>query len=213
MDPAIITSEDHVKLKRELKRAVRIDPDLGQLVCRVGLPEPRKRSPDFETLLQIIVSQQLSTHVSAVISGRLKKLCGGRITWRKILNRSDEELRQCGLSWRKVEYAQNLAEIIRQKKLDLALLAHMDSEAVIRQLTEIRGFGRWSGEIFAMFALDHKDIFPADDLALQIAIQRYLELQQRPKGKQTAEIAKRWSPHRSAVALLMWKFYGSTTMD
>jgi DNA-3-methyladenine glycosylase II len=213
MDREFISSDDRAILRRELKRAILVDPDLGDLINRIGWPEPRKRLPDFETLLQIIVSQQLSTHVSAVISGRLKKLCGGRVTWRKILNRSDDQLRQCGLSWRKVEYAQNLAEMIRLKKLDLDLLARMDAETVVRQLVEIRGFGRWSGEIFAMFALGHKDIFPADDLALQVAIQQYLELRSKPNGKQVVEIAKRWSPHRSAVALLMWKFYGSTTMD
>ncbi len=207
-----ITKADRNKLKRELACAAKIDPGLAQVIQQTGMPLPRKRAPDFSTLLQVIVSQQLSTRVASVISQRVEMLCGGVITWRKILNRTDLQLRECGLSWRKVEYAKNLAEMIRTKALVLDHLSQMDAESAITKLVEIRGFGRWSGEIFAMFALNHRDIYPADDLALQIAVQRYLELESKPSGKQTAEIARRWSPHRSAVALLMWKYYGSTTM-
>ena len=207
-----IRPADRRRIRSQIDRAVFLDPELASVLSEVGYPEPRKRSADFATLLQVIVSQQLSTTVAAVISARLEKLCGGHITWRKILLRSEQQLRDCGLSWRKVEYARDLAAMIRDKELRLSDFPEMETEEVIRQLITIRGFGRWSGEIFAMFALQRHDIYPADDLALQIAVQRYNGWKDKPTGKVTAEYALRWSPYRSAVALLMWKYYGATTL-
>jgi len=208
-----ITKNDRVKLKRACNKAIEIDPQLKEVIAVCGYPEPRKRSPDFATLLQVIISQQLSTKAAAAIGAKVSRECRNAVTWRKILNRSDETLRACGLSARKVEYAKGLAEMFRTKQLNLAELQKMNTEAVIAKLVQIRGFGRWSGEIFSMFALGHPDVYPADDLALQIAVQRYLGLAEKPDGKQTAEIAMRWSPYRSAVSLMMWKFYGAATLS
>lgn len=204
-----ITSADRARLKRQLNGALKLDPDLQSVINQVGYPAPRKRNADFATLLQIIVSQQLSTTAAVAIGSRLHQACNGDITWRKILNRNAQQLRDCGLSWRKVEYAKDLAAMIRNKDINLQKLPSMQTEQVIQALIKIRGFGRWSAEIFAMFALARQDVYPADDLALQIALQRYLRLQQRPGAKQTAELATRWSPYRSSVALLMWKYYGA----
>ena len=201
------------KLKLELRRAVRLDPGLQRLIDQFGVPQPRIRAPGFATLLQIIVSQQLSTKVASTIGQRIEKLCRTPVTHRKILNRSSEQLRQCGLSRQKVEYTRQLAQRIREKTLDLENLQRLDVEAVIGELIKIRGIGRWSAEIYAMFALGHNDIFPANDLALQVAVQRYKKLRARPDEKQTRKISQKWSPHRSGVALLMWKYYGATTLD
>ena len=200
------------KLKLELRRAARREPGLQRLIDEFGLPEPRTRPPGFATLLQIIVSQQLSTKVSSTIWRRIEKLCRTPVTHRKILNRSGEQLRQCGLSRQKVEYTMELAQRIQQKTLDLENLHQLDVEAVIGELIKIRGIGRWSAEIYAMFALGHNDIFPANDLALQTAVQRYKKLRTRPDEKQTRKISEKWSPHRSGVALLMWKYYAATTL-
>lgn len=208
-----ITSKDKAKLKRACNNAIKIDPRLKEVINACGYPEPRKRSADFATLLQVIISQQLSTKAAAAIGAKVSRECQNTVTWRKILNRSDETLRACGLSARKVEYAKGLAEMFRSKQLDMTELQKMDPDSVIGKLIQIRGFGRWSGEIFSMFALGHPDIYPADDLALQIAVQRYLGLEEKPNGKQTAEIAMRWSPYRSAVSLMMWKYYGAATLS
>jgi len=207
-----ITSADRQSLRRQLKRAASSDPGLLEVIQQVGYPEPRKRSAEFATLLQVITSQQLSTRAAAAINTKISKCCAGNVTWRKVLNRSDQQLRDCGLSWRKVEYTKGLAEMFRNGELNLDQMHEMNSEQAIEELLKVRGFGRWSGEIFAMFALGHTDIYPADDLALQVAVQRYLGLAAKPTGKETMLIAERWSPYRSAVSLLMWKFYGSTTL-
>lgn len=201
------------ELKRELRRAARLDPGLQRLIDALGYPEPRARAPGFATLLRIIVSQQLSTGVAAAIWRRIERLCRAPVTHRKILNRSGAQLRQCGLSRQKVAYAHELAQMVRQKAIDLENLQRLDTEAVIAELLTIRGIGRWSAEIYAMFALGHNDIFPAGDLALQVAVQRYASLATRPDAKTTAALAEHWSPHRTCVALLMWKYYGATTLD
>jgi len=204
---------DYSKLKRALESAVLMDPKLATVIELVGYPSPRIRPAEFVTLLQVIVSQQVSTRAASAINDRLLKLCGGKVTWRKILNRSGDQLRECGLSQNKVDYVRGLAEKIRTKELDLELLKSMDTDSVIAHLVKVRGLGRWSAEIFAMFALGHRDVFPVDDLALQVAVQRYHGLRQKPSPKETARLAEKWSPERSAVALLMWKYYGATTLN
>ena len=103
--------------------------------------------------------------------------------------------------------------MIRDKQLNLDQLASLRSDVAIEKLIQIRGIGRWSAQIFAMFALNHGDIFPSDDLALQVAVQRYHGLSKRPSSSKTEELAQRWSPERTAVALLMWKYYGAATLD
>lgn len=200
-------------LKQELQRAVRLDPGLQRLLDALGCPEPRIREPGIATLLRIIVSQQLSTGVAAAIWQRLEKLCRAPVTHRKILNRSDAQLRACGLSRQKVEYIVGLARMVRQKDVDIDAIGRLDAEDAIDELIKIRGIGRWSAEIYAMFALGHADIFPSGDLALQVAVQRYANLIVRPDAKTTAVMAKKWSPYQTSVALLMWKYYGATTLD
>ena len=197
----------------DLRLACERDPSLKSLIKKIGHPEPRIRSASFGTLLDIIVSQQLSTKAAAAISKRLSGSCNGEITWRKILNRSDVQLKECGLSVQKVSYAKSLAMMLKNKELDLEELQRMDTDEVIATLMQIRGLGRWSAEIYAMFALKHRDIYPAGDLALRIALGRHFNLEDQPDEQTTREMSELWRPHRSAVSLLMWKFYGSTTLE
>ena len=200
-------------VKRELEHATLLDPGLQRLIDALGYPEPRTREPGFATLLRVIVSQQLSTHAAATIWRRMERLCRGQVTHRKILNRDAAQLRQCGLSRQKVEYTRGLAQHVAHKTLDLEAISQLDTESVIAELLTVRGIGRWSAEIYAMFALGHNDLFPAADLALQVALQRYHSLNKRPDAKKTETLSKKWSPHRSSVALLMWKYYGAATLD
>ena len=199
-------------MRYQLCRAASLDPGIGALVARIGHPEARVREPGFGTLMQIIISQQVSTRSAAAVWRRLVQSCRGTVTWRKILNRGEAGLRACGLSRQKIDYALGLADMIRRGELDLPALHRLDTQGVIGELTRVRGFGRWSGQIYAMFALGHRDVFPEDDLGLQLALQRHLGLTDRPTGRETAAIAERWSPYRSAVAMLMWKYHGRGTL-
>ncbi len=199
--------------KQQLDAAAALDPKIEQVIEQHGYPEPRSRVHGFETLLRIIVSQQLSTKVAAVIWGRVEALCDQDVTAQAVLALPDEALRECGFSRQKVGYAKGLAERIDSGALSPEALADMPTEDAIKALTEIKGYGVWSAEIYAMFALGRENIFPAGDLALQIAVQRLDALADRPTEKQTRDIARRWSPHQSAVAVLMWHYYGAATLD
>lgn len=199
-------------LNLELKKAAALDPGLRRLIDDLRV-EPRGRAPGFATLLQIIVSQQLSTKAAAAVWRRVEKLCRPPVTNRKILNRSVAQLRGCGLSKQKINYARDLARMVRDKTLDLDGVAALDTDAAVAELIKVRGIGQWSAEIYLMFALQNRDMFPAGDLALQVAVQRYASLPDRPDAAATAAFAARWSPHRSCVALLMWKYYGATVLE
>lgn len=201
------------ELNQQLDSVAHVDPKIKSVLDEHGYPEPRPRTHGFETMLRIIVSQQLSTKVAAIIWGRLEDLCAGKATISKILSLEEDALRACGLSWQKVSYAKALAERIDSGLLDPQVLIDLPTAEVIKALTEIKGYGVWSAEIYAMFALGRADIFPAGDLALQIAIQRLEGLTEKPSEKRARDIASRWSPHQSSVALLMWRYYGATTLS
>ncbi len=197
----------------QLDAAASLDPKIRSIIDDLGYPEPRSRVHGFETMLRIIVSQQLSTRVAAVIWDRVETLCDNDVTAQAVLILSEEALRECGLSWQKVSYAKGLAERIDSGILSPEALAKMPTDEAISALTEIKGYGVWSAEIYTMFALGRADIFPAGDLALQIAVQRLEALPEKPSEKLTREIALRWSPYQSAVAVLMWHYYGATTLS
>ena len=210
---APLTKIKHFNPKSELNRAVMIDPGLSSVLDTCGYPAARRRDADFATLAQIINAQQLSTRSAAAIWDRLASSCRGEVTCRKILNRGQDGLLSCGLSRQKSQYLLSLAEEIKCGALVLEDLAGMEDAELIDRLMKLRGVGRWSAEIFAMFALGRRDVFPAGDLALQVAVQRFAGFELRPTASELAGFAGRWSPHRSSVALLMWKYYGTTTLD
>ena len=197
----------------QLDAAANQDSRLRDILDRYGYPEPRQRSNSFETMLRIIVSQQLSTRVASVIWERLAALCTPEVAPQAILALDPEALRSCGLSRQKVDYARTLADRIHSGQLTPELLEEMPLDKALDELTQIRGYGRWSAEIYAMFALGHPDIFPAGDLALQVAIQRLESMRDKPNEKQARDLAQRWSPYQSAVAVLMWHYYGAATLD
>ena len=196
-----------------LDKAGERDAKLKAIIDELGYPEPRPREHGFTTMLRIIVSQQISTKVAAVIWGRIETLFAGEVNANAVSLIQEGKLKECGLSRQKVVYAKALAERIESGTLSPPSLSKMSDKDAINALTEIKGYGVWSAEIYTMFALGRADIFPAGDLALQIAIQRIEGLDEKPDEKHTREIARRWSPYQSAVALLLWKYYGSTTMS
>ena len=203
----------HYNPKSELNRAVMIDPRLSSVLDTCGYPAARRRDADFATLAQIINAQQLSTRSAAAIWDRLASSCRGEVTCRKVLNRGQDGLLSCGLSRQKSQYLLSLADEIKRGGLILEDLAYMADSELIGRLMQLKGIGQWSAEIFAMFALGRRDVFPSGDLALQVAVQNYAGFHSRPMAKEVAQFAQRWSPHRSSVALLMWKYYGATTLD
>lgn len=194
-------------LRTQMHGALSNDPALEDLLDRVGWPDPPARKPGFAALLAIIVNQQISVHAAAGIRARIKAACARRVSAAAILRLNDEQLRACGLSRGKAAYARALAEAVHTRRLRLPELERMDTEAVIEKLCQLHGFGRWSAEIYALSALGHADVFPAGDLALRSALGHYLRLKTRPNITEARHLSQRWHPHRSAVALLLWRYY------
>jgi DNA-3-methyladenine glycosylase II len=189
-----------------LAELARIDSDVARALESVGLPEPRIRPQGFETLLSTIVSQQISTQAAKAIMGRVRALLP-QPSAAAILALEDKTLREAGLSFRKIEYAKGLAQAVESGRLNIAALAAASNEEAIETIMSLRGFGRWSAEIYLMFSLQREDIFPADDLALQVALGRLKNLDQKPTPKQASILIEHWSPWRSAGSLFLWHYY------
>ncbi len=196
-------------VRTELGKAMALDPGLSEVTERVGYPEDRRSPASFATLAGIINAQQLSYHAARAIWEKLMNRCQGSMTAERFMALSEQELRSCGLSRSKVRYIRELAGAIRSGEFDPASLVEVPDDKVVSRITGIRGLGCWSAEIFALNALGRPDVFPARDLALQVAIQHYGAMDHRPNEAETRAFCTRWQPHRSAVALLMWKYYRS----
>jgi DNA-3-methyladenine glycosylase II len=201
------------RLHRALQQLAAADADVARAIERFGLPAPRARPPGFATLLRIITAQQLSTKAAAAIQSRLDAALGGNAVPDAYLALDDVTLRACGLSARKVVYGRALAEALASGLLDLDALASAPDEVVIEALTALPGFGRWSAEIYLLFALDRLDVLPADDLALQVGFQRLKRLEARPKAKAFRAATESWTPWRGAGSILLWHYYGAATLD
>lgn len=182
------------------------DPDIARTLAEVGYPEPRVRTPGFATLLDIIVGQQVSTQSAAAIRGRLHA-AADPMTPDSFLSLDDAALRGIGFSRRKIEYGRLLAQDIADGRFDPDGLPALDDDAVLEQIVARKGLGRWSAEIYMLFAMGRADVWPADDLAVQVAVQRLKGLEERPDRATMDAVAEPWRPYRGVAALLMWHVY------
>ena len=173
-----------------------------------GKPEPRASEAGAHTLLRTIVGQQVSVAAARSMWAKLEAGYGSPPDLNRILTATDEELRVAGISRQKAGYARSLAQLVLSGELDLANLPADDEEA-IALLTKIKGIGRWSAEIYLLFAEGRADVWPAGDLAVQVEIGRLLGLDERPSEKLLRDLAEAWRPHRGAAAVLAWHSYNS----
>ena len=162
-------------------------------------------------MLRTIVGQQVSVAAARSMWAKLEAAYGSPPDLRALLGASDEDLRAAGISRQKAGYARSLAQLILSGQLDLAVLP-ADDEQAVALLTKIKGIGRWSAEIYLLFAEGRGDVWPAGDLAVQIEIGRLLGLPDRPAEKDLREIAQRWRPYRGAAAILAWHSYNNKVL-
>ena len=187
------------------------EPAFAKVIAQLGMPEPRNSKPGAETLLRTIVGQQVSVAAARSMWAKLEGAFGSPPDLAKLLAASDEELRAAGMSRQKSGYIRSLAELVLSGKLDLANLPADDEEA-IALLTKIKGIGRWSAEIYLLFAEGRADVFPAGELAVLVEIGRLLGLPDKPTEKQLRELAEAWRPYRGAAAVLAWHSYNSAVL-
>jgi DNA-3-methyladenine glycosylase II len=187
------------------------DARIAAALERVGYPEPRLRPTGYKTLLRTIVGQQVSVASASAVWSKLEAELGADFTPACLLKRDFDTLRACGLSRQKQGYARSLCELVEARAIDFDALPG-DDETAIAALTQIKGIGRWSAEIYLLFAEGRPDIWPAGDLAVQEGVRRLLEMEERPKEKHAREIGEAWRPHRGAMAIFTWHFYANPAM-
>lgn len=183
-----------------------IDPNFARALGNVGYPEPRIRAPGYTTLLRTIVGQQVSVAAANSIWNKLEAAFGPDCPVEVMAAADFDALRACGLSGQKQGYAKSLAQLILDGELAFDALPTDDEEA-IALLTKVKGIGRWSAEIYLLFAEGRPDIWPAGDLAVQEAVGRIHQLEARPGEKQVRELGEAWRPHRGAAAIFSWHCY------
>ena len=187
------------------------EPIFARVLERHGMPEPRRSDRGAQTLLRTIVGQQVSVAAARSMWAKLEAAFGSPPELAMLLAASDEELRAAGMSRQKSGYIRSLAELVISGELDLEGLPDDDEEA-IALLTKIKGIGRWSAEIYLLFAEGRADVFPAGDLAVMIELGRLMGLPDKPSEKQLRELAEPWRPYRGAAAVLAWHSYNSAVL-
>jgi DNA-3-methyladenine glycosylase II len=201
-----LTPEGYQAARRVLMRR---DPILAAAIKKIGPcgMADRQRKDHLSALVGAIVSQQLSTKAAATIYGRFVALFPDSHIpdAAAIAAQSDASLRGVGLSGQKVGYLRDLSSRIADGRLDLDELDALADEVVIERLTAVKGFGRWTAEMFLMFRLHRPDVLPAGDLGIVNAIQRLYRLRKRPDAKRVMKIGDAWKPYRSVASWYLWQ--------
>jgi DNA-3-methyladenine glycosylase II len=182
------------------------EPIFAAILERAGPPRFRRRRNGFETLLHIILEQQVSIDAAAAMFRRLHGLLGD-VTPAAFLTVDEANLRLCGFSRQKAAYGRGLAEAVASGSLDFSRLAAAYDDEALAALVALKGIGRWSAEIYLIFAMGRDNIWPAGDLGLQLGIAADLGLAERPGETALREIGERWRPWRSVAACLFWQSY------
>lgn len=181
------------------------DPVLADIFERVGPYRMQYRDPTFENLARSIVYQQLSGKAASTIFGRIVEAAGGSITPEQVLRLSFDDLRSLGLSKQKAAYVLDLAGRTARAELVFEKLLEMEDEHVLEHLTQVKGVGVWTVQMFLMFAMRRPNVLPVGDLGIQKAVQRAYRMRRKATPKDVARIGKRWEPYCSVAAWYLWR--------
>ena len=187
-------------------RVLSAEPVFAEILARAGPPRFRRRRNEFGTLLHIILEQQVSIDAAAAMHNRLLGFCRPLIP-ATFLALDDSTLRSCGFSRQKMGYARDLARMIDSGKFDFARLDAAEDEVALGALLSVRGIGRWSADVYLLFALGRRDIWPAGDLGLQAAICDHMGLGARLDEAEIRRLGEAWRPWRSVATCLFWQSY------
>jgi DNA-3-methyladenine glycosylase II len=198
-------NEDYAKARKHLARA---DARLKRIIARIGPCTLQPHKDHFGLLVRSIISQHISTKAALAIHGRLVAQIGKPIRPRAVLKATDEELRAAGLSQGKQLALRDLATKCVDRDVRLNQLADLDDEAVIEQLTPVRGIGRWTAEMFLIFGLGRLDVLPVADFGLRNGIRREHDLPELPNAATVRELTAAWCPYRSIGTWYIWRSFG-----
>jgi DNA-3-methyladenine glycosylase II len=179
--------------------------DLAPIIDSVGEYKLKRKNHHFSVLVESIISQQIATNAAEAIFNRFKKLYPKFPTASEILSTKKSKLRAVGLSGMKIEYLKDLARHVEEGKLNMKTFSKMEDEEVITQLTQVKGIGRWTAEMFLIFSLGRQDVFPVDDLGLRKGVQMVFSLPEIPKPREVERLGEKWKPYRTIATWYLWK--------
>ena len=195
---------DYARARRHLSRRDPVIRDLMRTHGKCGLADAQHADP-FGALMKAIVSQQLSTKAADTIFRRLIALFERAPTPMALAALTDTQLRAVGLSTQKLKYMRDLGTRVQDGSLPLHTLDVMSDEDVIVALTQVKGIGRWTAEMFLMFRLHRPDVLPVDDLGIVKAVQKAYGLRKTPTADRLNKIGEAWRPYRSVACWYLWR--------
>lgn len=201
--PLYFTSDT---LPRLCDRLAKKDADLKAVIDTYGYPPFWNRKPDFETLIHIILEQQVSLASAKAALRKLKEKLD-KVTPGRLAALTDAELKACYFSRQKIVYARSLAAAILNKELSIADLPALPDEAIRSSLTRIKGIGNWTVDVYLMMVLHRNDLFPAGDIALVNSVKYLKQLPAHTSKEEILFMAEAWKPHRTVAAFLCWYAY------
>lgn len=192
-------------MKLATDHLLQADPILAAIIERVGPCLIKPREPTFETLARSITFQQLSGKAAGTIFERLRKAVGRRFTAAAFLRLTEEELRACGLSRQKIASLTDLAEHVVGRRINFKKLKDLGDDEIIELLSQVRGVGVWTAQMFLMFALERPDVMPISDLGIRNAIRKAYGLEANPTAAEIALYAAKWRPYCTLACWYLWR--------
>lgn len=192
-------------MRKAVNHLKKSDPVLRAIIERVGPCRMQFGEPEFGSLAESIVYQQLNGKAAETIFERFAALAGVPLTPEGILKLSDEQLRGVGLSKQKSAYLKDLSAKTAAGLLDFSRLPELSDEEVIAHLTQVKGIGEWTAHMFLMFSLRRPNVLPTGDYGVQVAIKKLYKKRKLPKPDVMEKIAKPWAPYRSIACWYMWR--------
>ena len=192
-------------MRKAVSHLKKCDPVLRAIIERVGPCRMEFGVPEFSSLAEAIVYQQLNGKAAVTIFNRFAELAGDPLTPEGILKLSDEQLRSVGLSKQKSAYLKDLAAKTAAGLLDFSRLSELSDDEVIQHLTQVKGVGVWTAHMFLMFSLRRPNILPTGDYGVQVAVKKHYKKRKLPKPKEMEKIARAWEPYRSIACWYMWR--------
>jgi DNA-3-methyladenine glycosylase II len=192
-------------MRKAILHLKKSDPVLAEIIERIGPCRIQYGEPTFHSLAEAIVYQQLNGKAAETIFKRFADLAGMPLTPEGILKLTDEQMRAVGLSKQKSSYLKDMAERAMCRELDFSRLHDMSDAEVIEHLTQVKGVGVWTAQMFLMFTLKRPNVLPVGDYGVQNAIRRHYRKRKLPKPAQMEKIAKSWEPYRSVACWYLWK--------
>jgi DNA-3-methyladenine glycosylase II len=192
-------------MKAAVTHLRRADPVMAEIIQRVGPCQLAALQPNFETLARSITFQQLHGKAAATIFARVQKAVGRSFTATAFLKADPAMLRSCGLSRQKLASLTDLAEHVVRRKINFSKLPALDNDGVLETLTQVRGIGSWTAQIFLMFALGRPNVLPAGDFGIRNAVRQAYGLKEMPNAADLEKIALPWHPYCTVASWYLWR--------